>query len=99
MHDGTVTQGDTWLAQNVPDILNSPAFTTQHSLLVITWDEDDATDLGPIATLFYGSGVRVGHSHVAYTHYSLLRTIERAWGLEPMTANDRRAVAMTDLLV
>lgn len=99
MHDGSVSQGDTWLAQNVPSIINSPAFTTQHSLLMITWDEDDHSSYGPVATVFFGYGVRVGHSHVAYTHYSLLRTIERAWGLEPMAANDGHAAAMTDLLV
>jgi len=27
-------------------------------------------------------------SDVAYTHYSLLRTIESAWNLAPLTAND-----------
>jgi hypothetical protein len=33
---------------------------------------------------------------VAYNHYSLLRTIELAWGLAPLTANDAAAAAMDD---
>jgi hypothetical protein len=33
---------------------------------------------------------------MAYSHYSLLRTIEVAWGLAPLTANDASAAAMTD---
>jgi Phosphoesterase family len=41
MHDGTVAQGDAWLSKNVAALLSSPAFTTQHSLLFITWDEND----------------------------------------------------------
>jgi acid phosphatase len=43
MHDGTIAQGDTWLSQNVPTILNSSAFTSQNSVLNIVWDEDDSS--------------------------------------------------------
>src|SRR5258708_40345668 len=39
MHDCNVTTGDTWLNHNLPTIFNSPAWTSQNSLLVITWDE------------------------------------------------------------
>ena len=35
-------------------------------------------------------------SDVAYTHYSLLRTIESAWNLAPLTANDAAASPMAD---
>jgi hypothetical protein len=35
-------------------------------------------------------------SAVAYNHYSLLRTIELAWGLAPPTANDAGATVMSD---
>jgi hypothetical protein len=31
-----------------------------------------------------------------YNHYSLLRTIEVAWGLAPLTADDARAPVMSD---
>jgi hypothetical protein len=36
-------------------------------------------------------------SHVRYTHYSLLRTIEAALGLGTLTPNDRYAQAMNDV--
>jgi hypothetical protein len=31
-----------------------------------------------------------------YNHYSLLRTVEVAWGLGPLTTNDAQATVMTD---
>jgi hypothetical protein len=35
-------------------------------------------------------------SQIPYNHYSLLRTIETAWGLAPLTANDAGAAVMSD---
>jgi hypothetical protein len=35
-------------------------------------------------------------SAVAYNHPSLLRTIEFAWNLPPLTANDARTTVMSD---
>jgi hypothetical protein len=32
-----------------------------------------------------------------YNHYSLLRTIEENFGLEPLTENDREAALITDI--
>jgi acid phosphatase len=97
MHDGTVAQGDAWLAAQIPALLTSPAWTQQRSLLVITWDEDDNAPGNQVATLVIADGVPAGFvSSVAYTHYSLLRTIEVAWGLAPLTANDAQAAVMTD---
>lgn len=94
MHDGTIAQGDTWLSQNVPTILNSPAFKTQNSALVITWDEDDGTENNQVPTIVITSGMVNGtankpyDSFQPYTHYSLLKTVESAWGLAPLTGND-----------
>jgi len=42
-HDCAVSSGDNWLKAQVPVILGSPAFKTQHSLLAIVWDEDDSS--------------------------------------------------------
>ena len=97
MHDGTIAQGDAWLQQNVPTILNSPAFTTQNSLLDIVWDEDDSSQSNQVPSIVINSAVTPGyHSTVHYTHYSWLQTIESAWGLAPLTANDGNAAAMSD---
>lgn len=99
MHNGTVQQGDTWLSQQVPLILKSPAFTQQHSLLVITWDEGLKTGSNTVLTIFAGYGVKTGYvSSVSYNHYSLLRTEEDAWGLSPIASGDKGASPMTDLL-
>jgi acid phosphatase len=97
MHDGTVAQGDTWLSNEIPKLLGAPAWTEQQSLLVITWDEDDNAPGNQVATLVIANQVAAGfRSAVAYNHYSLLRTIEVAWGLAPLTANDAQAAVMTD---
>lgn len=95
MHDGTVAQGDAFLRAFVPRITSSSAFA--NSLLLITWDEG-STSLGGgghVATLVVSPLVPAGRrSGVAHTHYSLLRTVEDAWGLgclsHTCTANDLR---------
>jgi acid phosphatase len=97
MHDGTVAQGDTWLSAAVPALLSTDAFTRRRSLLLITWDENDDSPGNEVATLVIAQGVPAGFkSQVPYSHYSLLRTIETAWGLAPLTANDAAATAMCD---
>ncbi len=98
MHDCGIAPGDSWLANNVPAILNSPAFTKQNSLLVITWDEGNASD-NHIATIFAGPGAKNGYqSATAYNHYSLLHTIEANWSLSGLTTNDKGAPLMNDML-
>ncbi len=95
MHDGTIAQGDAFLRAFVPRITSSPAFA--NSLLIITWDEG-STKIGGggrVATLVISPHVRRGfRSGVAHTHYSILRTIENAWGLgclnQACHANDLR---------
>ncbi|HEY1738382.1 MAG TPA: alkaline phosphatase family protein, partial [Acidimicrobiia bacterium] len=97
MHNCSIATGDTWLQQNVSAILATPAFTTQNSLLMITFDEDDDSGNNQVPTFLVGPSVTPGlHSNVAYTHYSLLKTIETAWGLAPLTANDAAAAPMSD---
>jgi acid phosphatase len=97
MHDGTVAQGDAWLSRQIPALLSAPAWTQRQSLLVITWDEDDNAPGNQVATIVVAAQVPAGfRSAVAYNHYSLLRTIEVAWGLAPLTTNDAQAAVMTD---
>jgi len=95
MHDGTIAEGDAFLRGFVPRITGSTAFA--QSLLLITWDEG-TTSLGGgghVATLVISPRVRAGfRSAISHTHYSLLRTVEDAWGLgclnHTCTANDLR---------
>jgi YVTN family beta-propeller protein len=97
-----IRAGDDFLAAELGAIERSPAWRTQRSLAIITFDEDGYDHEHPaqrVATLILGSrGVRQGYvSHVRYTHYSLLRTIEAALGLGTLTPNDRYAQPVNDV--
>lgn len=96
-HNCSIQTGDTWLAQHVPNILASPAFTTQNSLLVITWDEGEGQN-NRVAAIFIGPHVKQGYvSKEYYSHYSLLKMIETSWDLKALTNNDRTAPVINDI--
>jgi hypothetical protein len=89
-----VAAGDTWLSTNAKAIIDSAAFKTG-GLLVIVWDEDDASggivppktdDPIPIYVISpYAKSVANGYvSPVNGNHYSLLATIEDGLGLPRM---------------
>jgi Phosphoesterase family len=97
-----IKAGDTFLQQTIGQILASPAWRTQRSLLVVTFDEDGYDLERPaqlVPTIILGSqGVKQGYVSLArYDHYNLLRTIEGALGLGRLTANDRYAEPMADI--
>jgi acid phosphatase len=95
MHDCGISVGDTWLKNNLPALFSSPAWTTQKSVLLLTWDEDSTAN--QVATLVIGPSVSPGYQSAAvYNHYSLLSTVESAWGLAPLTSNDANAGPMSD---
>ena len=89
-HDGSIDEGDRWLASTLPAVLDSQAFQ-QDGLLVLTYDEGESNDGccgrqrggGRIVTLLASPHVKRGFtSDVPHDHYGLLRTIEDAWGLD-----------------
>jgi YVTN family beta-propeller protein len=97
-----IRAGDSFLQRTLSAILRSPAWTTQRSLAIITFDEDGYDHEHPaqrVPTIILGSqGVRRGYvSPDRYTHYSLLRTIEAALRLGTLTANDRYAQPVNDI--
>ncbi len=100
MHNCSIATGDNWLSNTVPPILSSPACTVQRCLLIITWDEDDASQHNQVLTIFAGSAARKGGATSAetYSHYSVLHTIEVIFGLPTQTPNDAKARPMLDLL-
>ena len=84
------------------EFFDSPAWRTQPSLLIVTWDEDAEDAQHPaqrVPTLVIGSeSVKKGFvSTVRYTHYSLLRTVEAALGLGTLTDNDAYATPLNDV--
>ena len=83
---------DNWLKQTITPIMPSPAWTTQKSLLILTWDESDYQQPdNHIAAILVGSQgtVNAGDvSNVRHDDYSIGSTIEHALGIGSFTSND-----------
>jgi acid phosphatase len=76
MHDCSVAVGDAWLRAQVPPLLK-----LRKTAVFVVFDE--GTSDQPIPALVLGTAVRPRSRFTrAITHYSLLRTIEAAWGLQ-----------------
>jgi hypothetical protein len=103
MHDNTgcatndsIRNGDTWLSQNVPTILNSAAYRNNGALF-ITWDEGEGSD-GPIGMIALSPLAKVGYANsLAYTHSSTLRTFEEIFGVTPLLGDAAHATDLSDL--
>jgi phosphatidylinositol-3-phosphatase len=94
MHDGTIQTGDTWLKNNMDAYAQWAK--THNSLLIVTWDEDDSTQSNQIPTLFVGANVTPGRYSERINHYSVLRTLEDAYGLGAL-GGSASATAITDV--
>jgi acid phosphatase len=84
MHDCAVGTGDTWLKSHLDAYAQWAK--THNSLLIVTFDEDSGTSVNQIFTAFVGAGVKIGSYSESINHYTILRTIEAAYGL-PGIAN------------
>ncbi len=90
---------DGWLRQTLAPITQSAAWTTQKSLLIVTWDEDSSDPGNHVAAIVDGSQgtVPAGTTSTSrYDHYGTARTIEAALGLPGITANDTYATPLND---
>ena len=107
MHDGTVAQGDTWLKNNLPTILNSSEYTSGTTAVFITWDEGAGGSTGEncstntadqschIPTLVISPSTKVGSTSAAlFNHYGLLGTAEQLLGL-PLLGQAASATTLT----
>jgi hypothetical protein len=103
MHDtcapfkDAVKQGDTWLQQNLPTILNSQAYQNG-GVVFITWDEGEGGD-GPIGMIVLSHDAKGGgySNTIHYTHSSTLRTIEEIFGVTPLLGDAANATDLRDL--
>ena len=78
MHDGSVAEGDAWLAKHLGPLITWAA--AHDTLIVLTWDE--GYDLqNSIPTIFYGPMVRPGRYAERIDHYNVLRTLEDMYNL------------------
>ena len=91
MHDGTVADGNAWLAANLGPVLSSSWFTDSNSTVIVTEDENDAQSSGVCCGDAAGGQIpelvisrhAQGKGIVSLTgdQYGTLRTIEQAFGL------------------
>jgi hypothetical protein len=98
MHNCPISTGDKWLAKTATEILDSPAFTKQNSLLVVTWDESEKKNSdNNIALIMVGPRVRKSYtSQNYYNHIDLLKTIETSWHLPALNDSDANAKTMSE---
>lgn len=82
MHDGTVAEGDAWLARHLGGYAQWAR--THNSVLVVTWDEDDDDHDNRIATLVVGAHVRPGPYAGRVDHYRVLRMLSDVAGARPV---------------
>ena len=108
MHNGTIAQGNAWLASNLPTILNSKQYQAKSTVVFITWDEgsggypiEDCDDPGTtdsscrVATIVISPTTPPGTTSATFfSHYSLLGTTEQLLGL-PKLASASSATTMT----
>ncbi|MCU1680288.1 MAG: Acid phosphatase [Amycolatopsis sp.] len=94
MHDGSVAKGDTWLQHNLDGYIQWAK--THNSVFVLTFDEDDNGPANQIPTIITGAGVVTGNYSENISHYSVLRTIEDAYGL-PHAGQSASATPITDI--
>jgi phosphatidylinositol-3-phosphatase len=87
MHDGTVQQGDAWLAANLGPVLTSAWFTNFPATIVVTMDEDinGTSNQVPLVVI---SNTSKGQGQIATygNHYGTLRAIEETYGLSLLGA-------------
>jgi phosphatidylinositol-3-phosphatase len=98
MHDGSVAQGDAWLAREVPKILGSDAFN-HGGVLFLTWDEgSNNTDDPPMIVI--SPNARQGMvSQTPFSASSYLKTVQKMLGVESLPCDPKRdSVATMDEL-
>ena len=82
MHDCSVATGDSWLRGFVKPLLASRQMANGVVFVVFDEGDSEAGGGGSIAAMALGRRVRPASASTApINHYSLLRTIEDAWGL------------------
>jgi hypothetical protein len=80
MHNGTVSQGDTWLQNNLNGYVKWAK--NRNSLFILTFDEDDGSAGNHIATILIGPDFAPGATlPQTFNHYSILGMLDDMYGL------------------
>ena len=103
-HDGHDTNAEvagSWVKKFLDETF--PAKLRTGTLVIVTFDESGGNEDNRIYALFLGDMVKPANQQDPaalgkhYSHYSVLRTIEDNFGLEPLTYNDREAQPITGI--
>ena len=94
MHNGTIAAADKWAQTNLGAYAQWAK--SNNSLLIVETDEDDYTANNNIPTIIYGADVVPGDYSETINDYSLLRTMEDAFGL-PALGGAKTASPITDI--
>lgn len=84
MHDGTIAQGDTWLAGWIPQITAGPDYQSGRLTIIIVWDEGsgEGNVASTVAMIAMSPYIAPGTKSSNYfTHYSLLKAAEDVAGV------------------
>jgi acid phosphatase len=84
MHDCSISTGDTWVRTHLDAYAQWAR--THNSLLIVTFDEDSGTSTNKIFTVIVGQHVKTGTFSESVNHYTILRTVEDAYGLPAIGA-------------
>jgi phosphatidylinositol-3-phosphatase len=79
MHDCPISSGDAWASKNLPAIESWD--NANDGLLILTFDEGDNSPTNHILTVFAGPMVASGQYGQSINHYSIVRFIEKNFGL------------------
>ena len=98
MHDGTVADGDAWLAAEVPKILATDAYKNG-GVLFLLWDEGSNSGDDPPFIAVSPDTLAGIVSHTSYDTSSFLLTVQRMLGVEalPCAAAPGAVQPMADL--
>ena len=100
-HDTTAAVAGAWVKKFLDE--SFPEKLRVGTLVIVTFDESGGNEDNRIFTLFLGDMVKPANQQDPgvlgkhYNHYSVLRTIEENFGLEPITANDRDATPINGI--
>jgi phospholipase C len=97
MHDGTISEGDSWLASVLPMIQSSPAYI-RGGVIFLLWDEGSGQSDDP-PFIVASPNARHIVSDVAYDTSSFLLTAERILGIDelPCSPSASSTASMDDL--
>ena len=96
-----IRNGDNWLAQEIPRIMNSQAYSNNGAIF-ITWDESTLPPTASPIGMIVVSPLARGHGYFNtnyYTHGSTLRTMQEIFSVGPLLFGANLYASLGDLFL